>query len=681
MSEHNIQGQVSPSDIAELAGVSRGAVSNWRKRADDFPSPVGGTDANPLFDKQEIVKWLEARLGRELKKPESGAILWSAMNLLRGSMDSQESSNLLLTLLCARKISLDSGSDAWNAFSSNPTDISMLNQLVVGLFGQMDTFSSFEPRIQNSVSDRTLLLLVDAISQIEQSDFGPAADFVLERLTKAQIKYGAEGGFVGSRISTLLANLANENLNGGVLYDPACGIANTLIQTTALGANPKQLVGQDINRFALRIARLRSYLHDVDLTLVNGDVLAEDVLPSLKADVVVLEPPFSLRFESPSALADVRFAFGTPPRSSADLAWIQDVIYHLSEAGRGYVITPLGSLHRTNSEQNIRAELIREGCIEAVIALPGKMLPNTAIPLALWVLRKPTSYADEKILFIDATDETAPEEAAHRWLRDISKFPEVQLVSRTIFVSEVLSQNANLLPQNWVLREPVDYEELEDDYSRTFEASEHSIQQSERILALLKTPVSKAETRTVTVEELLSQDVFKMQIGRTRFSSEGEKLKSCFTHNLLRKGILPSEASQSLDEMLTSPGDVVVATINSTNALFDPVGGHEVTNGLYRFTEFNTNVLLPEFFAYVVSGSWNKRFQAGSAMQRVNAKHLEIPLPSIPEQKRLVQVISAAQELEKNAKKLLANSAEMRDSILIGIRYGVGIEVTESGSN
>ena len=680
MSANNNQGQVSPSDIADLAGVSRGAVSNWRKRADDFPVPVAGSDSNPLFDKQEIVKWLEAR-GHELKKPEGGALLWSAMNLLRGSMDSQESSNLLLTLLCARKKSMETGSDAWAVFSSNPSDLSSLNQLVVELFGQSDTFSSFEPSIQNSVSDLKMPLLVNAISQLELSDFGSAADFVLERLTKAQIKYGAQAGFVGSRISTLLSNLANETLDGGVLYDPACGIANTLIQTTMLGAKPEQMVGQDISRFALRIAKLRSYLNDVDLTLINGDVLAEDALPDFRADVIVLEPPFGLRFESPSALADVRFTFGTPPRSSADLAWIQDVVYHLSATGRGYVITPLITLHRTNSEQNIRAELIREGCVEAIIALPGKMLPNTAIPLALWVLRKPTSYADEKILFIDASDEAAPEGVAHQWLRDLSAFPEVQSMSRTIFASEVLAQNANLLPQNWVLRDPVDYEELDEDYSGSFERVEYSIQESERLLDLLKNPVSKAETRTVTVEELLSQDVFKMKIGRTRFSSENEEMKSCITHSSVRKGILPIAASQSKEEVLTSPGDVIVATVNATNALFDPVGGREVSNGLYRFTQFNTNVLLPEFFAHVVSGSWNKRFQAGSAMQRANAKHLEIPLPSIAEQERLVQVISAANELEKNAKELLANSTEMRDFILTGIRYGVGIEITESSSN
>ena len=33
-------GHLTLKDIAELAQVSRPAVSNWRKRYDDFPQPV-----------------------------------------------------------------------------------------------------------------------------------------------------------------------------------------------------------------------------------------------------------------------------------------------------------------------------------------------------------------------------------------------------------------------------------------------------------------------------------------------------------------------------------------------------------------------------------------------------------------------------------------------------------------
>jgi hypothetical protein len=45
--------------IARLAGVGRAAVSNWRKRHPDFPQPVGGSPASPLFDRDAVVAWLK----------------------------------------------------------------------------------------------------------------------------------------------------------------------------------------------------------------------------------------------------------------------------------------------------------------------------------------------------------------------------------------------------------------------------------------------------------------------------------------------------------------------------------------------------------------------------------------------------------------------------------------------
>src|SRR5690554_909616 len=51
--------QVTAADIARLAGVTRAAVSNWRRRHDDFPSPVGGTSSSPLFALDQVREWLE----------------------------------------------------------------------------------------------------------------------------------------------------------------------------------------------------------------------------------------------------------------------------------------------------------------------------------------------------------------------------------------------------------------------------------------------------------------------------------------------------------------------------------------------------------------------------------------------------------------------------------------------
>lgn len=677
MSGNNIQGQVSPSDIAELAGVSRGAVSNWRKRADDFPEKVGGTDANPLFDKAQIIEWLTAR-GNEITKPSSGAVLWSMMNLLRGAMDAYETQEILLTLMAAKKIADGRDPKLWELIVSNLASGTLQPSQIQKVFSLEPKLADLDPVISQRLMTKQLFEIANAISQIPDAEFGIASDYVLEKQIKLQGKFGAEAGFVGSRTSTLLAILAAQSPKGGTLYDPACGISSALIRAVHFGAEPQEIFGQDISPTAIYASRLRAFLHGVDIKFFNSDVLREDALPNLKADTIILEPPFGLRFDTAMGLSDVRFAYGTPPKSSADLAWIQDAIAHLSETGRAYVLTPLGTLNKGGAEQNIRSGLIKAGCIEAVVALPGKMLPHTSIPLALWVLRRPTNYAEEQITFFDASEETSPEIVVPGWLNQKEDFPTRHQI--TVFASEVISSGANLLPQNWVFREPADYEELEHDYSWSFEKVEWSLEESAEILEKLRKPTLEAPTRIVTVEELLTQGIVKVQLGRTRIGSEGDESKSCFTNTNVRKGILPTETSTVKDEAVTSAGDVVVATINATTALFDPTGGHQVANGLHHFSEFKEEVLLPAFFASVIAGSWNKRFQGGSGIQRASIKSLEIPLPPIEEQRRLIEIMAAAQDLEQNAKDLLANSADIKNSILVGIRYGVGIEVSAEGS-
>ncbi|WP_394615762.1 N-6 DNA methylase [Lentzea sp. JNUCC 0626] len=50
---------VSAGDIARLAAVGRAAVSNWRRRFEDFPSPVGGTASSPLYLLRDVEVWLK----------------------------------------------------------------------------------------------------------------------------------------------------------------------------------------------------------------------------------------------------------------------------------------------------------------------------------------------------------------------------------------------------------------------------------------------------------------------------------------------------------------------------------------------------------------------------------------------------------------------------------------------
>ena len=62
---------VASADIARLAGVGRAAVSNWRRRFADFPSPVGGTAASPLYRLADVEGWLRTH-GRAAAPGEGG---------------------------------------------------------------------------------------------------------------------------------------------------------------------------------------------------------------------------------------------------------------------------------------------------------------------------------------------------------------------------------------------------------------------------------------------------------------------------------------------------------------------------------------------------------------------------------------------------------------------------------
>ncbi|WP_433657903.1 N-6 DNA methylase [Nocardia sp. CA-128927] len=52
------QEDITAAAIARLAGVGRAAVSNWRKRYPDFPDPIGGSAASPVFSRSQVSAWL-----------------------------------------------------------------------------------------------------------------------------------------------------------------------------------------------------------------------------------------------------------------------------------------------------------------------------------------------------------------------------------------------------------------------------------------------------------------------------------------------------------------------------------------------------------------------------------------------------------------------------------------------
>ncbi|RUP27323.1 MAG: hypothetical protein EKK51_27590, partial [Mycolicibacterium sp.] len=600
---------LTPSQIADLAGVSRGAVTNWRKRPSSipFPEPVPGSEAKPLYDQSEVIAWLAATKPEiQIRQDHGQAALTHALNALRGSVPAFEATELALALCCARKLSAEGDDSNWQRMrASDPFHI--VEALREGadraaahdvrwhdVFAVVDEIGRWA-RARNAIE--AISAVVRVVDAIAPEYLAEAADEVFRRVAAERGRaagYGlGEHGLVGSRISTLLSNLAAPAK--GLVYDPACGIGEALIQTWIKSAGKVETVGHEINEQALGIARMRSSLHGIDTKFALQDVLNSDPDPNLRADVVIAEPPFGLSWSQSQNIADPRWAFGIPPTNSSEFAWIQHAIAHLKPGGTAYVVTAVSSLFARHRSATIRAELLRSGWIEAVIVLPPKMLPHTGIQLALWVLRQADHPSGTvPVLLVDASNAVSPETLAASWLTlgegcAVDGAPPYALVQTL----DLLADDAQLDPRRWVQTpgsDPEDVAARVRDSQRALRSALAALSDHAAVPAIQGPNVTP---RVLTVKELVQLGVASIQNGRAKIDDlSDEDVALLVKPSDVRDGLPLLAEAQTTERAIptdepggrTHAGDVLVTTWNTVRAAVDEQGGRIVGNGVHRLS-------------------------------------------------------------------------------------------------
>lgn len=107
-------------------------------------------------------------------------------------------------------------------------------------------------------------------------------------------------------------------------------------------------------------------------------------------------PPFGVKYDPMLAERDL---FGRFPEKTASIAVL--AVRHIlaRTKGRAVVAVPNGLLFSPGAERSLREELLAKKQIEAVIALPAALLPNTALPFSLLILNR--EKANDEIVFVD----------------------------------------------------------------------------------------------------------------------------------------------------------------------------------------------------------------------------------------------------------------------------------------
>ncbi|MEU7027723.1 N-6 DNA methylase [Streptomyces sp. NPDC046275] len=431
---------ITGAEIARIAGVTRAAVSNWRRRYKDFPSPVGGSSGTPLFSLADVRAWLAKQ--RKSHDVSDEVRLWQALRASFG------------------------------------------DDMISGLTSVAEFLSTGNP------SDLDAATAAIAASSAEQAIPTDVVGGLVERFQDSARRSGSDQ-VSSARITRAVAHFAGPLADGATVLDPACGIGGLLM---AVGGGVSAVIrGQEIDPKAARFAGLRAELSGrADAVIHAGDSLRADAWPSLRADLVVCQPPAAgPDWGREELLLDARWELGTPSKAEGELAWLQHCYAHTAPGGRTVIVMPASVAYR-KAGRRIRAELVRRGVLTQVIALPGGVASSHSVPVLLWILRrpKPDDAPPSHVRMVDLTsnDPDGPLEPTSDQVADI---PLIDLLDETV----------DLTPGLHIHRSTRDFRA---EYLSLREEIEHQLQALGALLPVLREGAEEdsLDTATISLAEL-----------------------------------------------------------------------------------------------------------------------------------------------------------------------------------
>ena len=345
---------------------------------------------------------------------------------------------------------------------------------------------------QRMLDDDRLQALVQKLGEyrlglddVEPDILGRAYEYLLRKFAEGQGQSAGEF-YTPREVAVLMARILDPQ-PGQTIYDPCCGSGGLLIKAhlrliEKLGEKtdgsrrlpstvaPLRLFGQEINPSTFAMARMNTFIHDMEAEIAIGDTMAR---PAFTGDdgtlrpfgLVTANPMWNQKFPASQYDNDTygRFAQGVPPSSSADWGWIQHMAASLDEGGKMAVVLDTGAVSRgsgnrgSNKERDVRKVFVESDLIEAVILLPENLFYNTTAPGIILVINRAKRKKDQ-ILLVNASKQSTKGRPKN-FLEDSHidaigeaylKWDTIEGLSAIITKQDVVKNDYNLSPSRYV---------------------------------------------------------------------------------------------------------------------------------------------------------------------------------------------------------------------------------------
>ncbi|MEU7692532.1 N-6 DNA methylase [Microbispora hainanensis] len=695
---------MTAAEISRIAGVTRATVSNWRRRHEDFPSPVGGTDASPLYDLNAVRAWLKAR-GHASAATASEEF---RTTLRTHAGESALAVRLLPLVLVAARLTPGDLAEA-----TELTDMDLVvraGEAVVGLSQTLPGADDIRYDVGDAEPLRALLHCV--------RDEGAQA--ALDVLAERELEDSAATGTYSTpqQLGDLMARLLTPATGPypDRVLDPACGGGTLLAAAARHGASA--LLGQDrvpvqAHRTAVRLLLASP---EAEVTARVGDSLRSDAFPELTVDGVLCNPPYGDRDWGQEGLAyDPRWAYGLPSRTESELAWVQHALMHLDAGGQAVMLLPPAVASRP-SGRRIRAALLRSGALRAVIALPAGAAVPLHIGLHLWVLQRPDPQLTTRnaVLFVDTVGGFATEPEAlpglegarsrresidwdelsravlsswQAFIEDPKGFTAVPGVAYTVPVIDLLDEFVDVTPSRHVraavpTQDPATLACRAGDLTERLTAETRALAMAS-VLGDWRAGERARDWRTATIADLarggalaLQRAVRRPQDGDT--PAEHVERPVLTARDLVTGGRATGQAAESpiAAPVVIEAGDVLIPGVFGPGGAVVRVADEQDAGCLLGA---NVHLLRPDpervdpwFLAgfLVTTENVSRTSSTVSGSIRLEVRRLRVPLLPLTEQRRYGRAFRRLHELRAAARRVNETATEAANLLAVGLTTG-----------